>query len=155
MSRKFLLPVALVVLAAVCFVWSYGQNTAAPRDLPTATVTLGNLSITAAVADSPESRSSGLMFRESLSEDGGMLFVLDSEGYWSFWMRNVRMPLDIIWINNDLVVVDVQSAVPCSGLVCPSYSPAAPAKYVLELNAGYADSHQIGKWDNVSMRFGT
>jgi len=82
-------------------------------------------------------RNQGLMFRESLDSGAGMLFL----GYretdrWPFWMKDTLIPLDIVWITEDLKVADIQTAAPCEQAPCPQYVPKAAAKYVLEVNAG-------------------
>ena len=64
------------------------------------TVMINNVSIRAEIADNMITRSKGLMFRKSLPENEGMLFVFDREGYHRFWMMNMSFPIDIIWINN-------------------------------------------------------
>ena len=79
------------------------------------------------------------MFRPSLGDDHGMLFIFPSEARRSFWMKNTRIPLDIFYFDEDLKLVSVsENTPPCRTQRCPSYPSAAPAKYVLELNAGMA-----------------
>lgn len=83
------------------------------------------------------------MFRESLAERHGMLFVFADEQPRSFWMKNMVIPLDMIFIDDDLTVVEVKRDVPpCAEDPCPSYK-SPPAKYVLEINAGLAREHDI------------
>jgi len=83
------------------------------------------------------------MFKKSLPEDEGMLFVFDEEGYHGFWMMNMSFPIDIIWINNEKKVVDiVKNAQPCK-FSCPSYKPKEKAMYVLEVNANFTEEHGI------------
>ncbi len=87
------------------------------------------------IADSSEERSRGLMNREFLPEDKGMLFVFENEDYRSFWMKNTLIPLDIIFISSDFKVVDVVTLEPCND-VCISYESKEKAMYVLEVNEG-------------------
>lgn len=96
------------------------------------------------IAETPQERSKGLMYRNSLDEDKGMLFIFPVESVHQFWMKNTYIPLDIIWINSKMNVVHVESDVPpCEELVCPRYGPAKSAKYVLEVNAGWANRHKV------------
>lgn len=88
------------------------------------------------VANNDKLRQRGLMFREKLNENEGMIFVFNYSAPHSFWMKNTLIPLDIIWISEDLKVVDVQTLEPCLHDPCPSYQPKQKAKYVLEINAG-------------------
>lgn len=85
----------------------------------------------------------GLMFREYLPSDEGMLFVFNDEQEYAFWMKNTLIPLDIIWINSLREVVYIESAVPCVEDPCTIYAPNASALFVLEINRGLASSNNI------------
>ncbi|MDO8264956.1 MAG: DUF192 domain-containing protein [Candidatus Parcubacteria bacterium] len=88
-----------------------------------------------------EEKAKGLMFRENLEQNKGMLFVFNKEGEYSFWMKNTLIPLDIIWMNEYKEVVFIsKNSRPCNTEDCLSISPGVDAKYVLELNAGTADN---------------
>lgn len=105
------------------------------------------------IADTDEARKRGLMFRENLPLDRGMLFIFNYSRPYDFWMPNLEFPLDIIWIDENQNVVDVQTVPPCTQKIiqdCPSYTPKGPAKYVLEVNAN-AFLGQIG--DRVEFGF--
>lgn len=87
------------------------------------------------VATSGE-RARGLMYRESLNPDAGMLFVFPQEAKHAFWMKNTRIPLDIIWLKKDGTVVDVaENVLPCKSDPCRNYIPKEKAEYVIEVNA--------------------
>jgi uncharacterized membrane protein (UPF0127 family) len=91
------------------------------------------------LAQTPDEQALGLMFRESLEDDHGMLFLFPSQARRSFWMKNCRIPLDIFYFDEQLKLVSVaENAQPCKTRNCPSYPSSGPAKYVLELNAGKA-----------------
>jgi len=102
-------------------------------------VVLGGESFTVDLAETPEQQALGLMFRDELPEDHGMLFLFPVEAMRSFWMKNTRIPLDIIYFDDELRLINVQTARPCRTRQCPVYPSMAPAKYVLELNAGKAE----------------
>jgi len=96
------------------------------------------------LAITDQERETGLMFRDSLAEDAGMLFIFDSEGRWPFWMKNTFIPLDVIWLDSAGVITDLRTHVqPCRRDPCPSYAPRAPARAVLELKAGVAAAHSL------------
>lgn len=80
-------------------------------------------------------KQKGLMFRESLCDNCGMLFVFEEEERHSFWMKNTLIPLDIIFINAKLNVVDIKRAIPCEEYPCQLYTSKEKALYVLETNA--------------------
>ena len=86
----------------------------------------------------------GLMFRDTLAADAGMLFIFDADGPLPFWMKNTFIPLDFVWLSAAGEVVDVRAEVPpCRADPCPSYPSSKPARAVLEVNAGFAAAHGI------------
>ena len=92
------------------------------------------------IADDDAERQRGLMFRDSLPQGRGMLFIHDREEPQAYWMKNTRIALDILYFDSALALVSQQRDVPpCSaGNACPPYPSHRPARYVLELNAGEA-----------------
>ena len=89
------------------------------------------------------------MFRERLAEDQGMLFILDEEITPSFWMKDMRFPLDILWVDkNKKIAAITQDAQPCVGS-CPNLSPDKKVKFVLELNSGFVEKNQIKSGDKI------
>ena len=101
------------------------------------------------IALTQEEKAKGLMFREFLNEDKGMLFVYDEEKVYNFWMKNTLIPLDIIWINSNKEVVYIKhEAQPCNGL-CESISPGKNALFVLEINAGITEKLNIIIGDKI------
>jgi len=106
------------------------------------------------VADTPEKRAQGLMLRQELADDKGMLFVFPKQGIYAFWMKNTLIPLDIIWINKEQEVVFIkQDALPCKTDICQSINPEKEAKYVLELKAGIALDTGLKIGDKFSFEF--
>lgn len=103
--------------------------------------------IYAEVASTPEQRARGLMYRKELCGECGMLFVFNQEDYYSFWMENTTIPLDIVFINSDLKVVEVIKAQPRiqDQGTCGIYIPENKARYVLETNQGMFDNNTVGE----------
>lgn len=106
------------------------------------------------VADNDHERSRGLMFRDAMDDDRGMLFIHDEQMPLAYWMKNTRIPLDILYFDNERKLVSQQRDVPpCSlGNRCPPYPSQAPARYVLELNAGQAA--KLGLKEGAVLTFG-
>lgn len=101
------------------------------------------IKIKAEVANTEEKKERGLMFRRSLDENSGMFFTFQSGAYYTFWMKNTLIPLDIIFISDDLTIVDIISAEPCEEEPCESYGSERPAKYVLEVNGNFTTKNNI------------
>ena len=89
------------------------------------------------------------MFREKLEENEGMLFIFDDEKQVSFWMKNTLIPLDMIFINKNLEIVSVKTAVPCEKDPCQVYESSKPVKFVIEANAGFAFKNRIDVGDKL------
>lgn len=106
------------------------------------------------VADDDAERARGLMFRDALASDHGMLFIHDREEPQAYWMKNTKIPLDILYFDDSRKLVGQQRDVPpCSlGDACPPYPSKAPARYVLELNAGEASRLKLS--DGAELHFG-
>lgn len=104
-------------------------------------VEVGGERFTVEIADDDTERARGLMFRDELAAGTGMLFIHDAEEPLAYWMKNTRIPLDILYFDSARKLVSQQRNVPpCSGGdSCPTYPSAQPARYVLELNAGEAE----------------
>ena len=106
------------------------------------TLRINDITLNVEIAQDPESLQEGLMFRESLPENQGMLFVFPYERILSFWMRNTYIPLDIAFINSAGQIIDIQTMEPIDE--SKHYISSAPALYALEVNGGWFERHQIG-----------
>ena len=94
-------------------------------------------------------RELGLMFRKSMAENQGMLFIFPDVQVRSFWMRNTVIPLDMIFIDSIKTILNIaKNTTPYSD---NSYTSTGPAKYVLEVNGGFADRHQIRQGEKVNL----
>jgi uncharacterized membrane protein (UPF0127 family) len=117
--------------------------------LPRREICFNKVCITAEIADNDFNRQQGLMFRKSLLPKQGMLFVFNQEDRYSFWMKNMLIPLDFIWISSDLRIVDIMTDVlPCVD-VCDNLTPKEKIKYVLEVNAGFVKKHKLNLGEQV------
>jgi len=115
-------------------------------------VELGGKHFKVEIAETSEEQALGLMFRDSMPADQGMLFIFPNEAPRSFWMKNTRIPLDIIYFDKDLKMVSISADTPpCRVNRCPSYPSKAPAKYVLELNAGTVSELGVGVGDRLTV----
>ncbi|HEY4675500.1 MAG TPA: DUF192 domain-containing protein [Candidatus Bathyarchaeia archaeon] len=144
MAKKFFI---LLVLALVIIATAAGAVLISSQKERQNKVCFGDNCFYVELATTSEERSQGLMFRESLDLNKGMLFVYSEEGMHIFWMKNTSIPLDIIWINaNEEVVYISEDNEPYSENLI---APAANAKYVLEINAGLAREMGLNVGDKL------
>ena len=103
------------------------------------------------VVKNKSEREKGLMFRDILEENKGMLFIFEKEDLYNFWMKDTLIPLDIIWIDKNLEVNSIfENATPCLENTCPVYNPKIKALYVLEVNSGIVKNKNITVGEKVS-----
>lgn len=95
----------------------------------------------------------GMMFRDSLASDRGMLFMHGTPGEYPYWMYQVRIPLDIIWLDSSRRITEMSlNTPPCkaaSSSQCPNYGGTKPALYILELAAGEAPKNKLQVGDRL------
>jgi uncharacterized membrane protein (UPF0127 family) len=135
-----------------------GKETAAEaaraRDARRAEVRFPNGRVfVAEIADTPERWREGYMYRREVGEHEGMIFVYPVAGFYSFWMKNTLVPLDIIWLDDSFAVVHLESAPPCTADPCPGYGPLRKARYVLEVRRGTAEKEGLKSGDRVRVSF--
>ncbi|MNS66542.1 hypothetical protein D3C72_997610 [compost metagenome] len=110
------------------------------------TATLGKIKIKIEVAETPQQHAQGLMFREKMGSDEGMLFIFSGEEPRSFWMKNTLMDLSIGFFTKDRILIDIQEMKSGKGVpdtMLASYVSAKPAKYALEMNKGWFDKMKV------------
>ncbi len=120
------------------------------------TLTIGSKTISIEIAKTAESRTKGLSGRSALTENNGMLFVFDRQDILpTFWMKDMLIPIDIIWINDEKVAkIDKDVKAPDKNTPdnkLPTYAPNTPIDYVLEVPAGFSDKNNIKIGDSVDL----
>jgi uncharacterized protein len=103
------------------------------------------------VADSPGEREVGLMHRESLPEDAGMVFLFEEDNVGGFWMKNTLIPLSIAFYAGDGRIVKILDMEPCREDPCPLYYPGVPYRGALEVNQGAFDRWNVAEGDRVRL----
>jgi uncharacterized protein len=108
-------------------------------------VTVNGLVLVADISVTNEQRTKGLSVKDGLAENEAMLFVFDNEAEHTFWMKDMKFPIDIIWIDSDKTIVHIEHNLqPCGyGLLCPTYKPGQDSLYVLETVGGFAEKHDV------------
>lgn len=102
-------------------------------------------------AEIAESNEAGLMYRQALPENSGMLFVFSDDNYRTFWMKNTQIPLDIIFVSSNMQIVDIKKNFqPCTSIICEKYTSSSTAMYVIEVNANFTENYNISVGDTIT-----
>ena len=152
--NKNLIILALVLLfALISFVYKF--FVAAPSSKGEfATLKIGGHEFKIEVAKDNLSRMRGLSNRESLERDQGMLFIFDEAARHGFWMKGMKIPLDILWIKDNRIIGITQNIPISKDLLPPAYYPPHPVDRVLELNAGTAEKYNLKVGDLIEVSLG-
>jgi len=150
--RLLILPAAIFVTLAVIFFLSRVKNPDKISDAKTriSLLKVKDSIISVEIADTPEKRQQGLMYRKTMKDNEGMLFIFETEDFRTFWMKNTLIPLDMVWMDpNYKVIYITKDAQPCVFDPCEMY--VAPAKYVLELKGGWSDRNNLQVGDSIQL----
>ena len=109
-------------------------------------IRLGQTSYQVELALTPAQRRKGLMYREQIASNAGMLLVYPKSGDHRVWMKNMRIPLRVLWIDDRFKVLHIMRLAPCQLSPCPVFSAPVPARYILELSD---DNHKVEPGDIV------
>ncbi len=123
--------------------WGSMAYPQAPLKIP---LYVKQMEISVELAKTPEERAKGLMYRNHLGKDEGMLFIFETEGYHGFWMKNTLIPLSIAFIDKEGKIVRISEMKP---LTLDSHDPPQPILYALEMNKGWFAAHGIKAGDVI------
>jgi uncharacterized protein len=113
-----------------------------------------NYKILADIALTDKQVQDGLAIKNSMTENEGMLFFLGEPRKAPFWMKNMKFPIDIIWLNENFTIVHIEQELqPCESVIyCKLYTPNSEALYVLETIAGFTKKHNLQIGDNIDFQ---
>ena len=114
--------------------------------LPTVSLKVGSQNVRAEVANTEATRQVGMMFRQKMGKQDGMLFVFPEVAYHAMWMRNTLIPLSVAYMNERGVIVSIHEMQALSEAV---HQAAGPVRYALEMNAGWFGSNKINVGDTI------
>lgn len=137
---------ALLNRLSILFAFVCTNTTIADTALETGLVHFKNqnFNIKVEIAVNQQQRETGLMYRQSLAADKGMLFVYNDQDLRGVWMKNTLLPLDVLFLNHKAEIIAMLPKLPpCHQNPCPIYHSQLPATYILEVNAGFIDNHQL------------
>lgn len=149
-TRIVLLTFACFILIGVIFMYSK-LNATIYDSSPKLYLASGDISLI--VANNEESRVSGLSGMESLSKDKAMLFIFGTPGRYGIWMKDMKFPIDIIWLDDQKKIVSIQHNI-SPGTYPKVFSPDSESSYVLETNQGFAkeNNFEVGKVLNFDVK---
>jgi len=150
LTTTFSLVVALVMCLAGCAQEPDKSDTMPPAEVcARQELIIKGHKLLVEVADTPELRSRGLMHRQSLGKNEGMLFVFKNSGYRGFWMKNTSIPLNIAFINEEGYIDQINAMTPFDETTI--HESSQPCRYTLEVNKGWFERHGITQGDQVTM----
>jgi uncharacterized membrane protein (UPF0127 family) len=135
----------VLALASACLVLPSAAQRAS--SLPTATVKVAGHSLRVEIVANDDDRARGLMFREKLGRDDGMLFVFPEIAYHSMWMKNTLIPLSVAFVDRDGTILNILDMEPHS---LDSHMSAGPALYAIETNKGWFAAKKVKAGDKVT-----
>ena len=147
MKNAVLLTVLIVLIGLTTLQWPPGCS-APTSDLPTVQMPIGTSVFTLEIADTYVTRQRGLMFRDSMPSRHGMLFVFNDDEPRSFWMKNTRIPLDIVYLDASGRIVSIHQMKPYD---LSSTRSKGSARYAIELNVGTAASLGLKEGEQLAI----
>lgn len=119
----------------------------------TSIVKVGNMTLNVLLAQTPSDQSKGLAIKEFMKENEGMLFIFDTPNKHSFWMKDMKFPIDIIWIDTEGKIVHIERNLePCFFLLpCPSHTPKYDSLYVLEVVSNFTNKFNVNVGDRIEL----
>lgn len=138
--------IALVLALATLLLPAVVTAKDAATPLPTLALKVGSQSVLAEVAATEETRQKGLMFREKLTKNAGMLFVFTEVGYHAMWMRNTPLPLAVAFIDEAGKIVSIHEMEPHTEI---THQAAGPVRFALEMTGGWFKANKVGVGDTI------
>lgn len=148
MHKKFLYSGAVAIIFLSSVVWYTQSHRVQKIDTHIPQVTIGGYTFVVTLAKTADEHERGLSGKKSMSQNEGMLFVFENNGLYSFWMKDMLFPLDIIWIDENNKIVHVEENL-LPQTYPKSFISKELAKYVLELNGGIVRKKNMKVGDKV------
>lgn len=154
--KNILLIIGLFALLAVVFYFTQGAISGTPLTLPgfgkSAKMTVNNHTFTLTVADTEKKKEIGLSGQKSLAKNKGMLFPYETKTIPAFWMRNMKFPIDILFISDGKIVTLYKNVKPpVTNEQLTLYQPSQPVDAVVEINAGLSEQFKLNVGDTATI----
>lgn len=144
-KRIFFWPAAILIVALTGIIIYQQYQKISEKNQITIYTAAGSVKIAVEYAETPEKQANGLMNRKSLGKNSGMLFIFPNEEIQSFWMKNMLIPLDIMFISTSGRINEITTMRPCLPDTndCPTYTSKDPVRFAIEANAGFTTKNRI------------
>ena len=153
-KRYFYFISALIILALLAIVVYQKYQSSVSKNSVTVFTGAGSVKIDVEYADTPEKQKQGLAMRASLPKNSGMLFIFPDEKIRNFWMKDTLIPLEIMFIDTKGQINEITVMEPCTTETknCPIYTSKAPARFAVEVNAGFTEKNRIIEGDILEIK---
>jgi uncharacterized membrane protein (UPF0127 family) len=154
--NKIIIVVAIIFAIFIAFIFiqfnPLSKKAKNSANIPPSTVTINNQTFHVSLAQSEAARQQGLSGKDSLPTNEGLLFLFDKPDYYAFWMKDMKFPIDIIFINGNKIVSITENAKPVTTGQLPTFQPTGPSDKALEINAGLSKKYTIKPGDTVDIK---
>ena len=140
MNRKTFIIITSTI--AVVFIFAAGLFLVIKNNSSYKKIKLGDVILKTEIALSADEKQKGLSGRDYMKENNGMLFIFPQSGLYPFWMKDMKFPIDIIWLDDGLKIIGLEKNIKPNTFP-EKFSPPSPAKFVLEVNGGWSDENKI------------
>ena len=140
MNRKTFIIITSTI--AVVFIFAVGLFLIKKDNNSYKKIKLGDVVLKTEIALSADEKQKGLSGRDYLAKNKGMLFIFPQSGSYPFWMKDMKFPIDIIWLDDDFKIIGIEKNINPNSFP-ENFSPPSPAKFVLEVNGGWSDENKI------------
>lgn len=138
MTKRKQIVCALLLISSFSVLWTASPATGLVVFDSTSLLVAGKV-VRLEIANTANQRQQGLMFRANLEDQAGMIFIYPHPGNHRIWMKNTRIPLTVIWFDENATVIDVKKLKPCKQASCPSFGVQSPSRYIIEFNDKFND----------------
>ncbi len=143
--------ILLYLIAVVAACKNVSQSSDAKSETKVVKIQMGAETVSLEIAADEESVAKGLMNRERLENNSGMLFVFPYEGIYPFWMKNTIIPLSIAFVNSYGIIIDIQTMQPLDTLT--HYAPDLPFRYAIEMDSGWFSLNHVKSGDTLQIPY--
>ena len=145
-KKTWYLILALMVLVFAASMFLNKKDTSSYKK-----IIIGNVVVKAEIAALLTEKQKGLSSRNFMRKNSGMLFIFSQPDFYPFWMKDMKFPIDIIWLDENLQIINIEKNI-TPDTFPKKFMPRLPAKYALEINAGWSDKNKVKEGVNIKVK---